>query len=163
MNVSDEGPWMRWNELSEERCSIARTIGVVGDRWTLLILRECFQRVRRFDEFQERLGITRHVLADRLKKLVAFGVLKREEYQTNPARFEYRLTQAGLDMYPVLMSLRHWGDQYLAGRKGPPLRYEHLECNHIFDPVMTCSACARPVSPRAVRVMPNRGKRVSAG
>ncbi len=82
------------------RCSVARTVSVIGDRWTLLILRDCFLRVRRFEEFQERLGITRHVLADRLRKLVKAGVLRKVAYQARPRRYEYRLTDKGLDLHP---------------------------------------------------------------
>ena len=81
---------MRWNELSDERCSVARTIAVIGDRWTLLILRDCFLRVRRFDAFEERLGITRHILADRLKKLVAHGVLQEGALPAEPRAYDYR-------------------------------------------------------------------------
>ena len=91
---------MRWNELSEENCSMARTVSVIGDRWTLLILRDCFLRVRRFEDFQERLGITRPILANRLKKLVDEFVLVKVPYQQRPVRYEYRLTQKGLDLYP---------------------------------------------------------------
>ena len=83
---------MKWDALEEEPCSLARTVAVIGDRWSLLILRECFLRIRRFDEFQASLGITRHLLADRLKKLVRFGVLRRIPYQEAPKRYEYILT-----------------------------------------------------------------------
>jgi hypothetical protein len=107
--------------------------------------------------FEERLGITRHVLADRLKKLVAHGVLKKVPYQQTPARYEYRLTQAGLDMYPLLTCLRHWGDRYAAGESGPPLLFRHRDCGHVFDPVVTCSGCGMPVHPRAVEVLPGPG------
>jgi len=89
---------MRWSELGEERCSIARTVAIIGDRWTLLILRDCFLRVRRFEDFEARLGVTRHILADRLKKLVAEGVLRKVAYHERPVRYEYRLTQKGLDL-----------------------------------------------------------------
>ena len=153
----DERLGMRWKDLSEEPCSVARTIAVIGDRWTLLILRDCFLRVRRFDVFEQRLGITRHVLADRLKKLVAHGVLKRVPYQQHPTRYEYRLTQAGLDMYPVLTCLRHWGDRHAAGRNGPPLLFRHRDCGQIFDPVLTCSGCGEPIDPHAVDVLPGPG------
>ena len=112
---------MRWNELSEENCSMARTISVIGDRWTLLILRDCFLRVRRFEDFQERLGITRPILANRLKKLVGEFVLVKVPYQQRPRRYEYRLTQKGLDLYPIVMAIVHWGDVYMAGKKGCPL------------------------------------------
>jgi DNA-binding HxlR family transcriptional regulator len=148
---------MRWGELSDERCSVARTIAVIGDRWTLLILRDCFLRVRRFDAFEERLGITRHILADRLKKLVAHGVLQKVPYQQNPVRYDYRLTQSGLDLYPLLACLRHWGDRYAAGRSGPPMLFRHRDCGHVFDPVVICSECGEPIDPRAVEVLPGPG------
>jgi DNA-binding HxlR family transcriptional regulator len=91
---------MRWNKLEEEACSVARTVSVIGDRWTLLILRDCFLRVRRFEEFQARLGITRPLLASRLRKLVKDFVLAKVPYQQRPLRYEYRLTEKGLDLYP---------------------------------------------------------------
>ena len=143
---------MRWGELQREKCSVARTISVIGDRWTLLILRDCFLRVRRFEEFERRLGITRHVLADRLKKLVRAGVLERRLYQARPRRFEYRLTERGLDLHPVLLSIAHWGDRHMAGTKGPPVLYKHRVCGHIFAPVLTCSACGERLEARDVRV-----------
>lgn len=148
---------MRWNELADERCSIARTVSVIGDRWTLLILRDCFLRIRRFDEFEARLGITRHILADRLKKLVDAGVLRKVPYQERPVRYEYRLTQKGLDLYPILMGIVHWGDSYMAGKAGRPLLHRHLKCGHQFDPVLTCSECGERVNPREVRVMAGPG------
>src|SRR5690242_6393846 len=143
---------MRWDELKREKCSVARTISVIGDRWTLLILRDCFLRVRRFEEFERRLGITRHVLANRLKKLVAAGVLERRRYQERPRRDEYRLTSKGLELHPVLLAIAHWGDRHMAGPKGPPVLYEHRACGHLFAPVLTCSACGEPVGPRQVTV-----------
>jgi DNA-binding HxlR family transcriptional regulator len=148
---------MRWDELAEERCSIARTVSVIGDRWTLLILRDCFLRVRRFEAFEERLGITRHVLANRLKKLVDEGVLMKVPYRDRQVRNEYRLTQKGLDLYPVLMSIVHWGDTYMTGNEGRPLLHRHLTCGHNFDPVQICSVCRQPVGPREVRVEPGPG------
>mgnify|MGYP001554096361 CR=1 FL=1 len=143
---------MRWQELDKEACSIARTVSVIGDRWTLLILRDCFLKVRRFEDFQARLGITRHVLADRLRKLVKDGVLRREPYQMRPRRDQYRLTEKGLALYPVLMALVHWGDVHMAGRRGRPLLHRHKTCGQDFDPVMACSACGEPLDPRAVHV-----------
>lgn len=148
---------MRWNELADERCSVARTVSVIGDRWTLLILRDCFLRVRRFDDFEARLGITRHVLAGRLKKLVAKGVLQKVPYQEQPVRYEYRLTQKGLDLYPILMGIVHWGDTHMAGKTGRPVLHRHLKCGHQFNPVLTCSECGEPVDPRDVRVLAGPG------
>src|SRR5260370_33845631 len=112
---------MRWNELSEENCSIARTVSVIGDRWTLLILRDCFLRVRRFEDFQERLGITRPILASRLKKLVDEFVLVTVPYQRRPLRYEDRLNQNGPDLYPIVIAIVHRGDVYMADKKGRPL------------------------------------------
>ena len=143
---------MRWNELSEENCSMARTISVIGDRWTLLILRDCFLRVHRFEDFQERLGITRPILANRLKKLVDEFVLVKVPYQQRPPRYEYRLTQKGLDLYPIVMAIVHWGDVHMAGKKGRPMLHTHHLCGKDFDPVMVCSECGDRLSPRQVHV-----------
>ena len=150
---------MQWNAIGEQDCSMARTLAVVGDRWTLLIVRECFLGIRRFDDFQERLGIGRPILIDRLRKLVDNFVLTKVAYQPNPARYEYRLTSKGLDLYPVVLSIVHWGDVHLSGRKGRPVVHEHVACGHVFDPVTTCSACAQALDPRDVRVLPGPGLR----
>ena len=114
----------------------------------LLILRECFLRVRRFEAFQSRLGITRHLLADRLKKFVRYGVLRRARYQESPARYEYILTQRGLDLYPVVMSIVHWGDMHMVDERGRPLLHQHKNCGKLFDPVMVCSDAASRFTPR---------------
>lgn len=145
---------MRWSELSCEPCSMARTISVIGDRWTLMILRDCFLRIRRFEDFERSLGITRHLLADRLRKLVKAGVLRKVAYSERPKRHEYRLTEKGIDLYPIMMSIVHWGDAYMAGAKSRPLLHEHIACGHTFDPVMTCSHCEEEITAGAVRVPP---------
>ncbi len=150
---------MRWRELDREACSVARTVAVIGDRWTLLVLRDCFLGVRRFEEFQARLGITRHVLADRLRKLVKAGVLRKVAYERRPLRHEYRLTDKGLDLYPVLMAIVHFGDVHLAGRRGRPLLHRHKACGKLFDPVTVCSECGEPLHARAVHVHPGPGAR----
>lgn len=151
------GGAMKWNQLENEACSVARTVAVIGDRWSLLILRDCFLGIRRFDDFEARLGVTRHVLADRLKKLVAHGVLAKVPYQTAPLRHEYRLTDKGRDLHPVMMSLVHWGDVHMSGAAGRPLLHTHLNCDCDFDPVMTCSVCGEAVSARDVRTHPGPG------
>jgi len=143
---------MKWNALEEEQCSVARTVAVIGDRWSLLILRDCFLRVRRFEDFQARLGVTRHILADRLKKLVRHGVLRRVPYQTRPKRHEYILTQKGLDLYPIIMAIVHWGDVHMVDERGRPKLYQHKRCGKMFDPVMICSKCGEPLSAREVHV-----------
>jgi DNA-binding HxlR family transcriptional regulator len=148
---------MQWSELDAQACSLARALSVVGDRWTLLILRDCFLRVRRFDDFQARLGIGRPILADRLQKLVAADILAKTAYREGPVRYEYRLTPKGLDLHPVIMALVHFGDTHMAGEAGRPLLHEHLTCGHIFDPVMVCSECGEEVAPRQVRPVPGPG------
>jgi DNA-binding HxlR family transcriptional regulator len=145
---------MRWSELAEERCSVARSVAVIGDRWTLMLLRDCFLGVRRFDDFQARLGISRGIVADRLKRLVDEGVLRREAYQDRPPRHEYRLTEKGLALHPVIMAIVHWGDVFYAGADGPPLIHRHKACGCDFAPVTTCSECGGTVTARDVEVRP---------
>jgi len=148
---------MKWNALEEEQCSVARTVAVIGDRWSLLILRDSFLRVRRFEDFQARLGVTRHILADRLKKLVRHGVLRRVPYQTRPRRHEYILTQKGLDLYPIIMAIVHWGDTHMVDERGRPLLHEHKNCGKLFDPVMVCSECGEPLQAKEVITHPGPG------
>ena len=100
-------------------CSIAGTLEIIGDRWTILILRDAFRGVRRFDEIQQDLGIARNILTERLTKLVDHGVLEKRQYQDRPARYEYRLTPKGVDLSPALVALMRWGDKHLAGDDVP--------------------------------------------
>lgn len=148
---------MRWENLDRECCSLARTLSVVGDRWTLMVLRECFLGMRRFEEFEARLGIARHVLADRLKKLTEAGVLVKRAYQERPRREEYRLTDKGLDLYPAILALVQWGDRHMAGEAGVPLVRMHRSCGHIMQGVMVCSECNEPIAVRDIRVEPGPG------
>ena len=143
---------MKWSELAEERCSVARSVAVIGDRWTLMLLRDCFLGVRRFEDFERRLGISRSVIADRLKTLIDEGVLRRDAYQDRPVRHEYRLTDKGLALYPVMMAIVHWGDVHYAGEDGPPVIHRHKACGCDFTPVQTCSVCGEPVAAREVEV-----------
>lgn len=150
---------MQWSELEDQACSLARTLSIIGDRWTLLILRDCFLRVRRYEDFQLRLGIGRGILSDRLGQLVDAFILAKVPYQDNPRRYEYRLTPKGLDLYPIIMSIVHFGDQHLAGKKGRPLLHRHRKCGHVFDPVLTCSECGETLDPRDVQPEPGPGAR----
>lgn len=143
---------MRWKDLAGQNCSMARALAVLGDRWTLLILRDCFMRVRRFDDFQKNLGIARRVLAERLDSLVEDGVLERRAYQQRPPRYEYVLTDKGLDLHPIILSMVHWADRYCAGPDGPPVRHRHKSCGHDFRSVLCCSECGEPVSARDIAV-----------
>jgi DNA-binding HxlR family transcriptional regulator len=133
-------------------CSIARTLEIVGEKWALLAVREIFLGDRRFDEMVKRTGAPRDTLAARLRTLVSAGILERRPYCEHPARFEYFLTEAGLDLYPVITSLRSWGDKYLAGDDGPPLVVEH-KCGHELAARLVCTACGEAVSPRDTRVV----------
>jgi len=148
---------MKWHGLSKENCSLARSLAVVGDRWTLLILRDAFMRVRRFEDFEKSLKIARRVLAERLALLVDEGILAKVPYQERPTRHEYRLTEKGLELYPALISLVHWGDKHYAGRKGAPVLHTHLKCGHDFRSVLTCSECGEPVSARETAIKPGPG------
>lgn len=141
---------MKWQDVGEQPCSIARSLAIVGDRWTLMVLRSAFLGIRRFDDFQASLGVTRHVLAERLKRLVEADVLQKVPYQDRQERFEYRLTEKGRDLYPVLLALVNWGDKWLDGGLGPPVQYRHNTCGHMFTPTMVCSACGEAVNAREV-------------
>jgi DNA-binding HxlR family transcriptional regulator len=141
---------MRWESLGKENCSLARTLAVIGDRWTLMILRDAFLRVRRFEDFEKSLKIARRVLSERLSLLVEHGILAKVAYQERPTRYEYRLTDKGLELYPALVSLVHWGDKHYGTKDGPPVLHTHLKCGHDFRSVMTCSECGEPVTAREV-------------
>ena len=136
------------NVSSEPRaCSIARTLDIVGEKWALLAVREVFLGDRRFDEMVRRTGAPRDTLAARLRTLVSAGILDRRQYSEHPARFEYHLTDAGRDLYPVIVTLMHWGDQYLAGEDGPPLVVQH-HCGHELVAQVVCQACGEPLRAR---------------
>ena len=128
-------------------CSIARTLDIVGEKWALLAVREVFLGDRRFDEMVRRTGAPRDTLAARLRTLVSAGILERRQYSEHPARFEYCLTDAGRDLYPVIVTLMRWGDQYLAGQDGPPLVLQH-HCGHQMVAQVVCQACGEPLRAR---------------
>ncbi len=154
---------MRWSEVGKLDCTIARTLSVIGDRWTLLVLRDAFLGTRRFEAFQASLGITRHRLADRLGKLVKHGVLRRERYQDRPRRFEYRLTEKGLDLYAVVVSIAGWGDRHMAGRKGPPVERVHRRCGRVAALRLTCEHCGEAVTARDMQARPGPAYRLEDG
>jgi DNA-binding HxlR family transcriptional regulator len=145
---------MRRTSFATMPCSVARTLEVVGEWWSLLVLRDAFKGVRRFDDFQRSLGIARNILTDRLQTLVDQGVLERRLYQDRPERFEYRLTDKGRDLYPVLIALMRWGDEWAADEAGPPIVLTHKACGHEGIPVVTCPQCHEPVEARAMRWRP---------
>jgi DNA-binding HxlR family transcriptional regulator len=141
---------MRWDDIDKQVCSVARALSVVGERWTMLIIRDAFLGTRRFDQFQANLGITRHRLSERLGKLVESGVLVKVPYCDRPVRHEYRLTRKGLALYPVMMSLGRWGDEWMDQGEGAPLEYVHQKCGNRTLPVLTCNECGEPLRPEEV-------------
>lgn len=149
---------MRRTSFEHFDCSIARTVELIGEWWTPLILREVFFGRRRFEEIQEDLGIARNVLAARLRRLVDEGILFRHDYGRAGTRYEYRLTERGLDLYRVLFALMQWGDRWLAEGEGPPTRAVHTPCGHDADPELTCSHCGAPLDPATLELRPGPGR-----
>jgi DNA-binding HxlR family transcriptional regulator len=132
-----------------QTCSIARAMEILGERWTFLILRESFYGVRRFSDMQRNLGIARNMLSTRLQTLVGAGILERRLYQDEPARYEYRLTASGRDLYPAIVALMRWGDKHLL-ELGPPIVLRHNTCGHVADPLFVCAHCREELKPRDV-------------
>lgn len=148
---------MAWRDVGRLPCSIARTLSVVGDRWTVLILREAFTGTDRFDDFQRRLGIARNVLASRLDRLLEHGVLERRPYQTQPVRQTYELTKKGTELYPILLAMLRWGDQWMDEGYGPPIRLIHERCGNPTRAALTCEDCGEPLAPSEVRALAGPG------
>jgi DNA-binding HxlR family transcriptional regulator len=148
---------MRHRSLQHANCSIARTVSILGERWTLVILRQAFLGARRFEDYQRGLGIARNMLADRLRTLVDEGILERRPYSEHPPRHEYRLTAKGRDLYPILVTLMRWGDRHVGHGDGAPMVLVHAPCGHDAAPVLTCSACGEALDPRDVRPEPGPG------
>lgn len=144
---------MRWRSVRETRCSVARALSVVGERWTMLILREAFLGRRRFDEFHVRTGIARNILSARLHALCAGGIFERAGDAPHARHVEYRLTVKGLDLYPVLMALMRWGDRWMAEPEGPPLALVHRGCGRRITPTFSCSYCGAPLDARSTRAV----------
>jgi DNA-binding HxlR family transcriptional regulator len=141
---------MKRTSFSGMACSVAQTLEVVGEWWTLLIVRDAFLGVRRFEDFQRRLGVSRNVLAERLATLVQHGILTPVPYQEHPPRSEYRLTDKGRELYPVIVTLRQWGDRWL--QEGPPpVLVTHNDCGHEAAAVLTCEHCGGAINARNVR------------
>lgn len=140
---------MLGRDYSDQRCSIAATLGIVGERWTILILRDAFLGVRRFDTFQKRLGIARNVLQTRLERLVDEGILRRDAYSERPPRFEYRLTEKGVDLWPVVIALLKWGDRHVMDGVAPVV-IEHRDCGGEIDDRRRCTACGAELEARDV-------------
>jgi len=148
---------MVWETFGRENCSLEATASIVGDRQTLLVLRESFLGGRRFGELQRNTGLARNILADRLQTLVGNAILERRRYQERPERFEYRLTQKGLDLYPILLGLMEWGAKYETGAEGALISLRHKACGTVGQPHLACPGCGEPVTARDMEATPGLG------
>lgn len=148
---------MKRASFDEMHCSIARSLEVVGEWWTLLIVRDCFFGVTRFEDFQRRLGIARNVLTTRLETLVEHGILDPVPYDEARGRVDYRLTDKGRALWPVLTTLRQWGDEWILGRDRAPIDAVHRSCGERTRLSLTCDACGEAVEGRDLRAVAGPG------
>jgi DNA-binding HxlR family transcriptional regulator len=153
---------MQRTDFGEMACSIARTLDVIGEPWSPLVLRNIYIGITRFDQLQQSLGISRKVLTERLKWLTSKGVLERRQYSARPPRQEYILTAKGLELFEVLMVMIAWGDRWLAGEAGPPVLYRHHACGKTGHAELTCSECGAPMRATDIDVLPGPGSAVPA-
>jgi DNA-binding HxlR family transcriptional regulator len=152
-------PWIL--DYDTANCAIGAAVGIIGERQTFLVLREAFNGVRRFDDMQRRTAMPRQVLSDRLARLVDEGLLRKVPYRDSGqrARNEYRLTGKGLDLYPVLVALMAWGDQYAVGPEGPAVELRHRDCGEPVELRLSCSAGHEVGSARDITPVPGPGAR----
>jgi DNA-binding HxlR family transcriptional regulator len=137
--------------------SVGAAANLLGDRWTFLILREAFFGTRRFNEFAENLGLSRNILSSRLKLLVSQGIFEEHPYGPSKVRNEYRLAQAGRDIFPIVVALLQWGDKYLVGSRGPSIVLRHTPCGNDADPLLVCRACRKPIELGEILPTPGPG------
>ena len=150
---------MQRTQFSDMACSIARTLDVIGEPWSPLILRDVYVGITRFDQLQADLGISRKVLSQRLSWLVEQGVLERRSYSARPERYEYVLTGKGSELCDLLLVMVRWGDRWTAGEAGPPVLYRHHTCGELAHAELTCSSCGEPMPATTVDVLPGPGAR----
>jgi DNA-binding HxlR family transcriptional regulator len=148
---------MQRTDFSQMVCSIARSLAVAGEPWSPLVLRDVWVGINRFDDLQRDLGISRKVLAERLKALVEAEMLERRVYSERPARHEYVLTAKGFEFVDVLMAMAAWGDRWTAGDAGPPVLRRHRSCGQVTQVELRCSACGEPLHSGDVDVEPGPG------
>ena len=148
-------------DWSIDTCTIGRAMEILGEKWTVVVLREVFNGIRRFDDMRERTGVPRQMLANRLAMLIDHGLLRREPYREPGARqrHEYRLTAKGFDLYPVLIAVKEWGDRYLAEPQGPPLEFAHRDCGAQVYAEIHCAGGHHVTEPRDVLPRPGPGAR----
>ena len=148
---------MKRTPFADWPCSVGRTVDILGDRWTPLVLRECYLGVRRFEDFQRSLGIGRNILTRRLTRLVDEGMLDRRRYQEHPPRHEYVLTPKGRDFFPVIAAIMRWGDTWLGDEDGPPVVLHHRTCDHDMHAEVVCSHCGEELALGDVQGRPGPG------
>jgi DNA-binding HxlR family transcriptional regulator len=150
---------MRHEEQLDRNCAIARTGAMLGERWVFAILRAAYFRARTFEDYLAATGIARNVLAERLRRLVDHGILEKRPYEQagSRTRSEYRLTEAGLDLYPVIVAMMQWGNRHAGFDAGPPLVLRHRTCGEITEPRMVCSECGGEIRAREMQPLPGPG------
>lgn len=153
---------MQWDQVDISNCSVARTLSVVGEKWSLLVLREAFNGLHRFDEFRRHLGVSDPVLHDRLKTLVAAGILARRDYRDpgQRTRVEYLVTEVGWELQPVVVGLLQWGDRHLADADGPMVAVRHRDCGGAAEAVVRCTTDGATLTPRDTELVPGPGLRM---
>lgn len=149
---------MQRTQFGAMACSIARTLDVIGEPWSPLILRDVYAGISRFEQIQQDLGISRKVLTERLKWLVENGVLERREYSSRPLRHEYVLTTKGAELCDLLLVMVRWGDRWTAGDAGPPVLYRHHACGEISHVELHCSVCDKPMRATDIDLLPGPGQ-----
>ncbi|HEV2503473.1 MAG TPA: helix-turn-helix domain-containing protein [Mesorhizobium sp.] len=148
---------MKKVSFGEMRCSLARSLEIIGDWWSPLIIRDIYLGLVRFDDIALNLGISRNLLTLRLRHLVDGGALRRTAYQERPVRFDYQLTEAGEELVPIILALTAWGDRWAQPAEGQPIRFLHKTCGCTLTPKIACSACGDEVKASDVRALPGLG------
>lgn len=154
----------RWIETSTDNCSVQRTLDLIGDKWTLHVIRDAANGIHRFDEFRRHVGMSEAVLSDRLRTLVGAGIFETREYREpgQRARNEYRLTAKGWELWPVLLGLMQWGDRHVADRRGPALEVRHKVCGHEVQAVVMCTHDHEVLTPYDAKATPGPGAQLAA-
>jgi DNA-binding HxlR family transcriptional regulator len=154
---------VRRTRFDDWDCSIARSVDILGDWWTPMVIRAALMGARRFEQFSESLGIPRNVLTERLVRLVDEGIMKKVQYQERPVRYEYRLTDKGIGLYPVIVSMMEWGNQWLDWEVDPPVELVDRETGERIDPVLVDRRTGEPLDPRKTRAVYRPGRGVRPG
>ena len=141
-------------DFPRDACSMASTLEVIGERWTMHVLRESFLGVRRFEDYRRNIGVARNILSDRLNTLVTEGILRRELYSERQPRYEYRLTRKGIDLHEILIALMKWGNRWTPNEDGPAVVLRHRECGGTVEPVLSCPDCGEPVHAWDLEALP---------